>query len=104
MTDTAPAPAPAEQGLQWAYGAVLEAFHNTRKRLNADSRELDRLRALVDQIPEGTHGTWRKRLGDPSQIVDRERLAAMLLEHGLEMPHKNGNPPLEVDYIGPAGT
>lgn len=103
---TAPASAvepvePAQLGLVAAYAAVLEAFHNTRKRFNDTKKELDRLRDLVDQIPAGTHGHWRKHFGDPSRIVDRDQLNALLVSRGLEMPFKDGNPKLEVDYIGP---
>lgn len=87
-------PASEQAGLLAAYAAA-----------SARAREADRekraLRKLVDELPaDEVFGGWRKRFGTPSRIVDRDAVEALLAERGLEVPMKDAEPPLVVEYVG----
>lgn len=75
---------------------------------NARAREADRqkraLRKKVDDLPaDVVFGGWRKRLGKPAEILDRDAVKALLTERGLEVPMKDAEPPLIVEYVGDQG-
>lgn len=75
---------------------------------NARAREADRvqraLRKQVDELPaDEVFDGWRKRFGTPKRIVDREAVEALLAERGLEVPMKDAEPPIVVEYVGDRG-
>lgn len=72
---------------------------------NARSREADReeraLRKAVDELPvDVVFGGWRKRHGMPKRIVDRDAVKDLLAKQDLEVPMKDAEPPLIVEYVG----
>jgi len=93
-------PAPTPAPTQSTYADLLAEYAAARARANEAEREKDRLRSLVDQIPEGRHGAWSKALGSSRRILDQETARQMLLERGLKVPMKDGAPRLEVTYVG----
>lgn len=85
-----------------SYAALLAAYAAINEQANAADKERRRLRKLIDEVPAGVWGRWRKSLGEPARIVDMERVRELLMERGLDVPMKDGAARLRVDAVGPS--
>lgn len=80
---------------------LLAAYAAANARACEADREKRALRKLVDQLPaDEVFGGWRKRFGTPKRILDRDAVEALLANQGLEVPMKDAEPPLIVEYVG----
>lgn len=81
--------------------ALLAAYAAANARAREADREKRALRKQVDELPaDEVFGGWRKRFGTPAQIVDRDAVTALLAEQGVEVPMKDAEAPLVVEYVG----
>lgn len=80
---------------------VLAAYAAANARASEADREKRALRKQVDELAaEVVFDGWRKRFGTPKRIVDRGAVEALLAERGLEVPMRDAEPPLIVEYVG----
>lgn len=80
---------------------MLAAYAAANARAREADREKRALRKRVDDLPvDEVFGGWRKRFGTPAEIVDRDAVKALLAERGLDVPMKDAEPPLIVEYVG----
>jgi hypothetical protein len=87
----------------WAgaeHAEVLAKYSAACTAASEAEREKRRLRKLVDEIPEGDYGGWRKRLGDPAEVLDRDAVEQDYARRGLAVPKKAAAAPLVVEYVG----
>jgi hypothetical protein len=84
-------------------GEVLAAYAAASDRAKEAARERARLRKLVDQIPDGVWGGWRKSYGASARIVDLDRVRELLLALEVEVPMKDGEPRLVVSRVVESG-
>lgn len=83
---------------------LLAAYAAVNTRAREAEREKRALRKEVDELPvDVVFGGWRKRFGTPAEVVDHDRVKALLAERGLEVPMKDAAPPLVVEYVGDRG-
>lgn len=76
---------------------LLAAYAAANARASEADREKRALRKLVDELPaEVVFDGWRKRFGTPKRIVDRAAVEALL----PEVPMRDAEPPLIVEYVG----
>jgi hypothetical protein len=86
------------------HARVLAAYAAANARACEADREKRALRKQVDELPaEVVFDGWRKRLGTPKRIVDRDAAKSLLAERGLELPMRDAEPPLIVEYVGDQG-
>jgi hypothetical protein len=84
-------------------GEVLAAYAAASNRVKEAARERARLRKLVDQIPEGDWGGWRKSYGASARIVDLDKVRELLLALEVEVPMKDGERRLLVSPVVDGG-
>jgi hypothetical protein len=87
----------------WAgaeHAEVLAKYSAACTAASEAERRKRHLRKLVDEIPEGDYGGWRKRLGEPAEIVDKDAVEADFAGRGLAVPKKAAAAPVVVEYVG----
>jgi hypothetical protein len=94
---------PADVDASRYAASVLADYAAVSDRARAADRERRRLRKTVDALPVGIHGGWEKRLGEPGEVLDADRVRELLAERGLAVPMKPAAPPLEVVFVGVDG-
>lgn len=80
---------------------VLAAYSALSSKLSELEREKRQLRKAVDAIPAGAvYAGWRKRFGEPAEVLDHDAVRELLAKHGHEVPKKSAAAPLIVEFVG----
>lgn len=91
-------------GRQSEHAKLLAAYAAANARACEADREKRALRKLVDELPaDEVFDGWRKRFGTPKRVIDRDAVAALLAKQGLEVPMRDAEAPLVVEYVGDRG-
>lgn len=83
------------------HAEVLAKYSAVSSKLSDLEREKRQLRKAVEAIPDGeVFGGWRKRFGEPAEVVDNDAVRDLLAKHNHDVPKRPAAAPLIVEFVG----